>query len=152
MLSNEMDKNWQDWKIKYIIRMREFYEDNKKFIDLWIKSSGVLGWNNKKYRKLEWSSGNENNNLKDKIITIRQSGLRIRRIGIYPTQVAVIETPIIFDKKINMFRRLTVREVARLQSFPEKFIPHNNDRHALKQLGNAVNVEVATIVAKGFIK
>ena len=39
-------------------------------------------------------------------------------------------------------RRLTVREAARLQDFPENFIPNENDQQAFKQFGNAVNVEV----------
>ena len=41
----------------------------------------------------------------------------------------------------------TIRESARLQSFPDSFIPDNNDHQAYKQFGNAVNVNVIKYVA-----
>ena len=50
----------------------------------------------------------------------------------------MVQIPIIGKYK----RRLTVREAARLQDFPESFIPNENDQQAYKQFGNAVNVEV----------
>ena len=39
-------------------------------------------------------------------------------------------------------RRLTPREAARLQSFPDTFKVNSNDHQAYKQFGNAVNVKV----------
>ena len=38
-------------------------------------------------------------------------------------------------------RYITPRECARLQSFPDNFIIHENDQTAYKQFGNAVNVD-----------
>ena len=58
--------------------------------------------------------------------------------SIPPSLVAMVQIPIIGKYK----RRLTVREAARLQDFPESFIPNENDQQAYKQFGNAVNVEV----------
>ena len=52
--------------------------------------------------------------------------------------MAIVQIPIIGKYK----RRLTVREAARLQDFPESFIPNEIDQQAYKQFGNAVNVEV----------
>lgn len=58
--------------------------------------------------------------------------------------MAIVQIPIIGKYK----RRLTVREAARLQDFPENFIPNDNDQQAYKQFGNAVNVEVVKICAE----
>ena len=45
-------------------------------------------------------------------------------------------------------RYITPRECARLQSFPENFILHENDQKSYKQFGNAVNVDVIYKVMK----
>ncbi|ERI10687.1 DNA cytosine methyltransferase [Aneurinibacillus aneurinilyticus] len=42
----------------------------------------------------------------------------------------------------NVPRRITPRECARLQGFPDDFILHSNDNFAYKQLGNSVTVKV----------
>ena len=56
-------------------------------------------------------------------------------------------------KQIEIFveslkRRLTIREAARLQSFPDSFIFDSNDHQAYKQFGNAVNVNVIKTAAE----
>ncbi len=55
----------------------------------------------------------------------------------------------------NMLRRpdgtvryFSVRESARLQTFPDEFLFHGSWTETMRQLGNAVPVELATIVAK----
>ena len=45
-------------------------------------------------------------------------------------------------------RKLSVREVARLQSFPDTFKVAGSDSVAYKQFGNSVNVEVIKRMAK----
>ena len=45
-------------------------------------------------------------------------------------------------------RRITPREAARLQGFPDDFILHSNDDKAYYQLGNSVSVPVVEFVAK----
>jgi len=49
-------------------------------------------------------------------------------------------------------RKLTPRECARLQGFPEKFSPHVMRRHAYQQFGNSVAVPVVKAVAEQIIK
>ena len=44
-------------------------------------------------------------------------------------------------------RRITVREAARLQSFPDSFIPDTKNAQAYKQFGNAVNVQTVKLFA-----
>ena len=56
----------------------------------------------------------------------------------------IVQIPIIGKYK----RRMTVREAARLQSFPNKFIPDADDHQAYKQFGNAVNVDVIEQAAR----
>jgi DNA (cytosine-5)-methyltransferase 1 len=45
-------------------------------------------------------------------------------------------------------RYFTIRESARLQCFPDSFILHGAWSEAMRQLGNAVPVDLATVVAK----
>jgi len=49
-------------------------------------------------------------------------------------------------------RKITPRECARLQGFPDSFILHPNDTAAYKQLGNAVTVPVITTVITDMFK
>lgn len=55
-----------------------------------------------------------------------------------------------FDpEKFELYRRLTIREAARIQTFPDNFIfYYKNLTEGYKMVGNAVPVELATIVAK----
>lgn len=48
-------------------------------------------------------------------------------------------------------RRITPREAARLQGFPDNFILHPNDDKAYYQLGNSVSINVVQAVAKEMI-
>lgn len=45
-------------------------------------------------------------------------------------------------------RRITPREAARLQGFPNHFILHENDQKAYYQLGNSISTKVVRFVAK----
>ena len=45
-------------------------------------------------------------------------------------------------------RYFTVRESARLQTFPDDFIFHGSWTETMRQLGNAVPVALAQIIAK----
>ena len=49
-------------------------------------------------------------------------------------------------------RRLTPRECARMQGFPDSFTPHPSASQACKQFGNAVAVPVVTAVACAAVK
>ncbi len=60
----------------------------------------------------------------------------------------MVQIPIIGQEK----RRLTPREAARLQSFPDSFQFNSNDKQAYKQFGNAVNVKVIEYMASQLFK
>jgi DNA (cytosine-5)-methyltransferase 1 len=46
---------------------------------------------------------------------------------------------------------LTLRECARLQGYPDAFIPHDSHTQAYKQFGNSVAVPVVSAIAKSIL-
>ncbi len=118
-------------------------EENKKFIDSWLKKWNNLEEFTNTEKKLEWQAGKDIETIWDGYIQIRPSGVRVKRPTSFPALVAMVQIPIIGKYK----RRLTPREAARLQSFPENFIINENDFQAYKQFGNAVNVNCVEFLA-----
>lgn len=149
MLRQEKPKiDDKPWRVKYLNEMNEFYILNKTFIDSWYKKFDVANWERRE-KKLEWRAGDgSDKDFKNKIITFRTSGVRVKKGDYFPTLVAMVQIPFIFDNDKKKFRKLSVREVANLQSFPKKFIPNKNSKQAFKQFGNAVNVKVIEHLAK----
>lgn len=131
------------WKQDYIRKNRKLYLDNKKFIDKWIKKYNV---NDFKLRdkKFEWQAGDKYDSVWETSIQLRQSGIRCKKADYFPTLVAMVQTPIIGKYK----RRMTPREVARLQSFPDSFKINSDLHQAYKQFGNSANVEIIKYLAK----
>lgn len=66
-----------------------------------------------------------------------------------PKMIQVDKNKRIFDpSKKDLYRRLSVRECARIQTFPDDFIFYYNDLTiAYKMIGNAVPVNLASSVA-----
>lgn len=53
-----------------------------------------------------------------------------------------------FESKSPIFRRLSVREAARIQTFPDDFIfYYKNVAHGYTMVGNAVPVKLAKVIA-----
>lgn len=132
------------WKADFCLKNRKLYLDNKKFIDNWLKK-----WNNltdftPTHQKFEWQAGAKINSIWDGFVQFRPSGIRVKAPTAFPALVAMVQIPII----AKYMRRLTPREAARLQSFPDTFIPNSNDHQAYKQFGNAVNVVCVEYLAK----
>ena len=102
------------------------------------------------YSQLEWQTGKikQNESIFNYFIQFRQSGIRVKKTDYFPTLVAIVQTPIYAKEK----RFITPRECARLQSFPDSLIIHENDHIAYKQFGNAVNVDVVHYVINYTLK
>lgn len=132
------------WKAEFCRKNRQLYVNNKEFIDKWLEKWNDLQDFTPTERKFEWQAGESIKSIWDGFIQFRPSGIRVKRPDAFPALVAMVQIPIIGKKK----RRLTPREAARLQSFPENFIPDDNDHQAYKQLGNAVNVNCVEYLAK----
>lgn len=135
------------WKQNFLRRNREFYLENREFIDSWVKKYDMTN-RIKLYKKFEWNCGEDVSDMKGALIQIRQSGIRAKRPTFYPSLVAIVNTPIIWDKKKQHFRKITPREAANLQSFHKKYKFLGSDKTIYKQLGNSVNVRILKILGE----
>ena len=133
-----------NWKQEFVKKNNQLYLNNKEFIDEWSKRYNNLRDFTPTQKKFEWQAGDSIKSLWEGLIQFRPSGIRVKKPNCFPALVALVQIPIIGKYK----RRLTVREAARLQSFPDSFIPNKNDQQAYKQFGNAVNVDVIKYMAE----
>lgn len=143
-VDKEAEDNFPLWKKEFIRKNKSLYLNNKMFIDLWLEKHNYLKDFTPTQRKMEWQAGNSIASIWDAVIQFRPSGIRIKKPTCFPALVAIVQVPIIGKYR----RRLTIREAARLQSFPEDFQPNDDDYQAYKQFGNAVNVEVVKRVSQ----
>lgn len=140
----DAEEDFPEWKKEFIRKNKALYQLNKKFIDSWLNKYNNLDDFTPTHRKMEWQAGNKITSLWDGVIQFRPSGIRVKTPTTFPALVAMVQIPIIGKYK----RRLTVREAARLQSFPNSFIPDADDHQAYKQFGNAVNVMIIEQTAR----
>lgn len=137
----------QDWKQRYITNNRNFYLKNKEKVDEWAKKWNIYDFKLRD-KKFEWQAGDEVDDVYDTIIQLRQSGVRCKKPNNFQTLVAMVQTPIVGKLR----RRLTAREAARLQSFPDDYVLNTNEQKAFKQLGNSANVEIIKYIAQEMFK
>lgn len=153
---------WSDWwdneyeesdpfYIKYtswIDKNREFYNENKAILQPWLTKNRVekTEWKGA-VRKFEWQAGDlkENDSLNTMLWTARGSGIRVKQCDYIPTLVAMAMIPVYGPES----RKLTPRELLRLQSFPDIF--KYEEKHIGKQVGNAVNVKMIERCARFLI-
>lgn len=135
------------WKQEYVRKNRQLYLNHKDFIDKWLDEYGVRNFKLRD-RKFEWQAGAGYNSVWETSIQFRQSGIRCKKTDFFPALVAMVQIPIVAKYK----RRLTPRECARLQSFPEDFIINEKDHYAYKQFGNSLNVELVKYFAKQLLE
>ncbi len=140
-------KEMPGWKQNYVMKNRQLYLDNKDFIDGWIQKYDMLN-RIKLYQKFEWNCGEDCKSIKDTIIQVRQSGIRVKRPNYYPSLVAMVNTPIIWDSKNKYYRKITPREAANLQSFDKNYKFTGTDKEIYRQLGNSVNVSILKKLTK----
>lgn len=140
-----------DWKKRFVNKNREFYLTHKEFIDKWIQKYDMLN-RIKLYQKFEWNCGKDIRNMHDGIIQIRQSGIRVKRTTFFPSLVAIVNTPIIWDDNMKAYRHITPREAANLQKFDQRYKFTGTDKQIYTQLGNSVNVRILKILGKNLFK
>ena len=151
---------------KWIEKNRKFWEENKEILSPWLmRSRNFPEWNGA-VRKFEWQASDlnakgqglgdacfstaetwnsavrrdENDALAVSMFRVlwtpRSSGIRVKRLNYSPTLVAMTNIPIYGPES----RHFTPRELLRLQSFPETFIPHEKKNVSYNQIGNSVHV------------
>lgn len=142
--SNSIPAEYPQWKKDFIGKNQQLYHNNKQFIDNWLRKYNNLKSFSRTHTKFEWQCGTSTTTIRDSLVQFRPSGVRVKAPNCFPALVAIVQIPVIGKYE----RKLTVREAARLQSFPENFIPDSNRIEAFKQLGNSVNVDVIHVVAE----
>lgn len=133
------------WKQNFILKNHNLYVANREFVDDWLirAKKNPLFFGAK--AKLEWQAGQTSHpDIWKQIFQLRPSGIRVKTNSYFPALVAIVQTSIVGSRR----RFLTPRECARLQSFPDNFIPDSKRPQAYKQFGNAVNVELVKYFAK----
>lgn len=145
--ANQQYDSMPSWKQSFVRHNRTLYLNNREFIDSWVEEYNMLN-RIKLYKKFEWNCGEDVSDIKGALIQIRQSGIRAKRPTYYPSLVAMVNTPILWDKKKNHFRRITPREAANLQSFHKRYKFQGTDKTIYRQLGNSVNVRILKILGE----
>lgn len=139
-----IDAEIPDWKADFLRKNSRFYVEHQTVIDDWIgRHPELAGFPNSR-RKFEWQAQDSARDVWQLVVHLRPSGIRVKRPTYLPALVAITQTSIVGWKR----RRITPREAARLQGFPDTFQLHADDAVAYRQLGNAVNVGVVKHVAK----
>ena len=134
------------WKQRFIQQNRAFYAAHATFLGPWLTAARANPAFRGAKRKFEWQCGafKPADSLWSLLFQFRPSGIRVKRANYSPALVAMAQIVYVGEKG----RKLTPREVARLQSFPESFRLPSSPSVAYKQFGNAVNVEVIKWAAK----
>lgn len=145
--SLRIPRNAPKWKKSFLLKNSEFYMSHKSFLKKWLKTWDNLVDFPPSRRKFEWQA-QECNSIDETILHLRPSGIRCKPASYAPALVAITQTSIIGRTR----RKLTVREAARLQGFPEWFDFLDQPKSlSYKQLGNAVNIGVVYNVLKAHI-
>lgn len=159
----EDETEFPDWKKKYILKNRIFYEQNKSWLKPWL--SKIKDWENS-HIKFEWNCGKDvEYTLEDKLIQFRASGIRVKLATFAPslnlvgTQIPILPwikgVPRKGSKDATQGRYLSVKEAAALQGmenlhFESQDFKLSNTR-IYEALGNAVNVQIVRLIAEKFL-
>lgn len=144
--SYAQEAHFPGWKQQFIRQNRELYRRHREWIDAWLPSIREFPAS---LQKLEWNCKGEVRDLNEHILQFRASGVRVKRSSAAPALIAMTTTqvPIIAREK----RYMTVRECSRLQGLGDlAYLPEAPTR-AYRALGNAVNADLVTLVARQLI-
>lgn len=139
-------RKFPNWKQRYIKQSRDFYNDNKKYINGVVAE--IAKYPSQSWQKLEWNVSNGERKIKNYIIQFRASGIRVKKTDFFPSLVCTnTQIPIIGWQN----RYITREEGLRLQSLEGVQLPEN-DNAAFRALGNAVNAKIVKLIAEKLIQ
>lgn len=141
-----LEKEFPKWKKDFIRQNRQFYEDNRHWIDPWLPQ--ILKFPSS-LQKFEWNVKGGKRSIWEYVLQFRASGVRVKRRTTAPSLIAMTDTqvPIIGWQK----RFMTPRECARLQSLDGLNQLPESPTQAFQALGNAVNSRVVERVARALL-
>ena len=137
-------KMFPSWKIKFIKQSRDFYEKHKSIIDEWIHNLYELP---ESHQKIEWNCRGESLNFKNKLISFRGSGIRIKKKETLPTLIASTSSqlPIIYDQ----LRYISASECLKVHNINVKNVP-TKDNGFYRMVGNSVHPKIVYEIGKSF--
>ena len=135
-----------EWKADFLRKNSALYLRHRAEIDDWIERRSVHLFPPSR-RKFEWQARGWEHSIWNLLIHLRPSGIRVKPPSYVPALVAITQTSIFGPLR----RRLTPREAARLQGFPDDFGLHESDKVAYRQLGNAVAVGAVRYAAAALV-
>lgn len=153
----DKDKQFPDWKIRFIRNNRRFYIENKSWLDNWMKK--IEGWDNS-FVKFEWNcTESEDMNLYTKIVQFRPSGIRVKMPTYSPALTFVGSQIPMFpwveyknpDGTTGKGRYMTIKEAARVQGMQDLSFEGLSPNRIYEALGNAVDVEVIKLIARNIL-
>lgn len=138
-------KKFPEWKKRWIKQNRDFYRENKRYIENVVQEIAKLPAQS--WQKLEWNVGDAQRAISNYILQFRASGLRVKKADCFPSLVVPsTQIPIIGWQN----RYITPDEGLRLQSL-EGLALFEEDSKSFKALGNAVNAKLVRIIAEHLI-
>lgn len=138
-----------DWKRCFVKKNLDFYAEHRTAIKAWRKAHPRLTSFPASRRKFEWQAQDAPRDLWRLLIHFRPSGIRAKKATYAPALVAMGQTSIYGPAR----RRLTPREAAGLQGFPDDFkFGHQVDSLTYRQLGNAVNLGAARYIFTRYVE
>lgn len=144
-----VDPTAPSWKQGLEERNIRFYKENRPEIRRWQRRNPHVREFPVSRQKLEWQAQDSPRDLRACLLHLRPSGIRAKKPTYAPALVAMAQTPVYGPR----LRRLTVREAARLQGFPDGFrLDDQRPALAYKQLGNAVHVGSAFHVFREHVR
>lgn len=138
------------WKADFLRKNWNLYEalldrGDAAWLKRWLRKTRTFP---ESRQKLEWQA-QDARGMWDCVISLRPSGLRVKRMTHLPALVAITQTPILGP----LGRRLSVREAARLQGLDNDFtFGDQRDALSYKQLGNGVNTGVVLNVLRSHVQ
>ncbi len=151
-------ESFPKWKIGFIKKNRQFYEQNKEWLDPWIEK--IKTWENS-FIKFEWNCLESKNSLiEDKIVQFRPSGIRVKMPTHSPALTYVGSQIPMFpwiewqktDGTTGKGRYMTIKEAAAVQGMQSLSFTGLSNNRIFEALGNAVDVEVIKLIVKNIIR